>query len=294
MIKKASIILTLFLLLSLSACSSNAKVSPEFNKKSGRLIALLPEEVPGTVSREKSQYIRAAVIDRLRSKGFLILEDSLINKVCSDSKCPERKILEEKYLVEGFARLNLESVYSANFVAGIYSTILGDVSITDLQGEEIYSNEYRQSKHGGLLFNTGQVIQGLISQIMGNSDKEFDLLTQKFARGVLRGLPKIEKRGQVDDALEVGIDSINVQAVNKPVYKVCASGSPTSEATLIVNQLRTNLREVSSGRYCGIYRLENEKNDRLIIELRSPFGNSDRKDLLIPMGGSVASKQLNV
>ena len=286
--------LILIIVLLLTACSSGAKISPEFDNKTGRLIALLPNDAPSSIQREKSEAIRQAVIDRLKSKGLFVLEDSLVRRTCSSPACPEKEQLEKNYLVENYATLELESAYRTNFVAGVYSTIAGEFKLLDSNGKEIYSKECRQSKRGGLLFNSGQVIQGLVSQITADTNREFEGLSQKFARGLLKDIPKITKRGQIDDAILVGIDKIEIDKKKAPIYKVCALGSPTSEATLIINQTRTNLREVSSGRYCGIYRLESDSEDKLTIELRSPFGNSDRKEIGIPLSGATKKDFLNV
>jgi len=275
--------LLIMLLTLFNACSSKAKISPEFSGETGRLIALLPSDAPSDIQREKVSAIRFAVIDRLRSMGFFVLEDSIINRICSSPECTEKDQLEEKYFVESFAKLKLKSVYRTNFGAGTYSTIAGQFQILSPSGDEVYLKEYRQSKRGGLLFNSGQAIQALTSQFTENKNEEFEQLSSKFTKGLLKEIPNATQRGQIDDAIAVGIDKIEVEKQNAPVYKVCALGSPTSEATLIVNKIRTNLREVTSGRYCGIYRIEERDRENLSIELRSPFGNSERKDLGIPV-----------
>ncbi|MBX7138013.1 MAG: hypothetical protein K1X83_08525 [Oligoflexia bacterium] len=274
-----AVFLTLLLLLCLAACSSaKAKIAPQAAQGTAGQIALMPIEAPADIARERVAYIREAILAELRNSGYAVLDDQLVQKLCTSSSCPERTRLATDYLVENFATLKLKSVDRNNFLAGYYNAISGNLSLVDSSGHELATVDLTESEKGGLIFNSGQLFQGIRSQAQNSAQESFANLADKFARSAVAKLPRPAAVKIGDDALGIDIQKIEVTPVEIPLYRLCAKATPRSMAYLVINKLKTNLRETAPGNYCGIYRLDGV-SDTPAVELRSPFGNSVRREL---------------
>lgn len=278
--KRLLFIASLLLFGALGGCSSSVKVTAPAGEIDAGLIAVLPVNYPADVTREHGEYLRTAVISELESSGYLVLDEKLVSKACSTPQCPERNRLVKDYMVESFGELSVGSVARRNFVAGYFNEISGTFVLRSQNGAELASLQVDENEKGGLLFNTGQLLQAVKSQVEGTRKDGFYLLADKFARSLVGQLPATTTR-QIDaDAVAVSIGATEVSAVNPPFYKVCANATPRSIASLILGAQRSGLRETDSGRYCGVFPLGDlSASVRPQIEVRSPFGNSMRQDL---------------
>lgn len=275
--------------LGISACAPKGASKPSAPEMNVGQVALLPIAYPSGVTRERAEYIRQAVYNDLKGSGFLVLDSQVVDRICSDAPCAGRSKLASEYKVESFLELNISSAARNNFVAGYYNTIQGQAKLKDRQGKELASLDETESERGGLLFNSGQLLQGLISTSKNTQKDSFNFLAERFARKLVDRLPS-QKRVQLDpSALALNLNKVEVQALRPPIYHVCADATPNALMYYVSGKLRSNMREVQKGRYCSNYSLEPYfySDVKPAVELRSPFGNSLRQELnlsAIPRG----------
>lgn len=278
-------LIALFLLLNFMLGCSSGKVKIAESAKSANLssLAMLPVEYPPDVQREKVDALARAVQSELRNSGFIVLADKIVRQTCSSSPCPERRLLAEKYDVDGFASLSVASVNRTNFIAGFYNIISGTLTISDVNAEPLVVVEHKEAERGGLLFNTGQVFQAVISYEQNREAESFAKLSTAFAQKLVSRLPRPDgvEVETGDDSLT--IRSVKVRQLEPEVFELCVDASEGSLVSAIINRAKTNLRPVGKEKYCGafLYRTSPaEATDRLLtVEARSPFGESVRKEV---------------
>jgi len=274
--------LIIFFILSCSACSS-AKVKLSHGIKDGgfRSLAVLPVEYPADIPREKVDAIHDAVEAELKNSGFVVLADKIVRQTCSSPACPERDALASKYLVDGFATVNVGSVSRTNFVAGFYNAIKGKLRISDKTDKELVTIEHTQSERGGLLFNTGQIVQGLTSYANNTEQASFTKLASGLAQTLASKVPRTKDAALNSDAAAVNLGDVEFKQVRPGVFRVCTEAAPNMLVSVIINRQRSNLRPAGNARYCGSFLLDppDMKDAVLKVEARSAFGNSVQKEI---------------
>ena len=269
--------LLLFTLLMLNACGPSVKISPEFEAQRPNMLALLPIEAPETMRAQRINFIRSSLLSELKDQGFMIIDDKIISSFCSSSKCENKSEITAKYPVDAFIKLTIAKSSNSNFGLGSYSAVEGELEITDVSDRSLFKVKHTESKRGGLIFQSGQVFQGLKEQFQNFGDDEFNTLAAKFAKTLVSKIPKEE---QSNTNIEVAqIKRITNKRIAKNVHRICIKGTPNSLASLIYSRKKANLREVRSGEYCGIFYLDNKlkANNQFQLELRSAFGNPSTK-----------------
>lgn len=270
-----------------SACGPKIKNSLPPGAALPASIAVLPADYSGEIPREHVDLVRNAIISGLRNQNFVVVEDKVVQSVCATPQCPEREKLSRDYLVDSFATITLDSFSKNNFIAGYFNELHGKLTITDARGTELTTIDHTQTESGGILFQSGQVFQGIISQVKHSSDSVFEDIADNFAKTIVEKLPP--HSGSSGDSraegLEIALPSVSVQWSGKSSYSVCAQGTPHSFASIIVNEARSSLREVSPGKYCGSFSslVAPVGGTVQAVELRTAFGNSVRKDISIPV-----------
>lgn len=250
-------------------------------------LALLPPDYSGEIPRERVSLVRQAIINQLRNKDFVVLDDQAVSSVCSSPACPEREALAKKYLVDGFATLTLTSFSRNNFFAGYYNELSGDLAVVDRSGRELIKVADTQNEEGGLLLQSGQVFQAIISSVKNTGDEVFDKLADKFAHTVVEQLPAPAAPANrlTQEGLTVALTTASASWTSPKAYQVCAKGTPNSFAYLLSGKNRSNLREVSPGSYCANFSalVTEDAAHNASIELRSAFGTSVRQDVSLPV-----------
>ncbi len=271
--------LFLIVLLVLGACSGSKTFKPITSGNSPKVLVLLETESPPDMSRERIAYIQNALLSELKSSGFYVLEPGLTSAKCGGSDCPNRKVLAQSFGAQGFLKLKLDSISRNNFIAGYYNSVGGSVVLSDVNSKELFSFKHSESEKGGLLFNTGQIFQGLKSQVANSKADSFDALADNFVKGLVARMPAAEKEAAPESDLR--IVKTSAKALGNGVYYVCGEGSLGALGYLVIGRERSNLREVNPGNYCGNFALSplalQGRNPQ--IELRSALGSSVRSDL---------------
>lgn len=268
-------ILLVFLTL-LAGCSGMTTLNPLLEKSPPKTLALLPLNTKNDINRERAEALYKLVGQELRNRGYLLLDNQLVTKFCGSVPCETDPIFSN-YKTDATALVEIESISQNNFVAGYYNTISGSLDLSDKEKMSLAMVSHTESESGGVLLQSGQVIQGIIDQIEHTGDEGFVLLAQRFARSVANKLPVTGGSNQGTPA----INNISAKSTKRDLVKICATSSEGLLATLVGSKLRSTLRETTPGNYCGIFRkdsLASQKRE-LSVEIRSPFGASTRKNI---------------
>jgi len=273
--------------LAAAACGPTVKNSLPPGALLPSSIAVLPAHYSGEIPREHVDLVREAVISGLRNQNFVVVEDKVVQATCSTPLCPEKSTLARDYLIDSFATVSLDSFSKNNFIAGYFNEIHGKLTITDVSGKELTTIDHTQTESGGVLFQSGQIFQGIISQVKHSSDSVFEDIADNFAKTIVEKLPahSDSTTSQRSEGLEVALTSATVQWSGQSSYTVCAQGTPHSFAYLLLDQTRSSLRETSPGRYCGGFStlVAPTAGGVQAVELRTAFGNSVRQNITIPV-----------
>jgi hypothetical protein len=250
-------------------------------------LAVLPADYSVDIPRGRVDLVHSALAQELRNQKFLVVEDSVVQSLCSSPTCPERDNISKQLLVDGFVTLHLSSFSKNNFIAGYYNQLAGDITVTNSSGAELIKVSHTESDSGGVLLESGQVIQGIISQVKNSGDNVFESLAEKFAKSVVETLPRGQTtaRTMKSEGAEVTLLSTQSEWRSPNSLSVCAKGTPHSFAFLQTAGVLSPLRESSPGEYCGLFSTIalSSQQQRNFIELRSAFGSSVRRDITLPV-----------
>ncbi len=276
---------SIFLLI---GCGPKVTVSPEFESKKPKLVAFLGTIAPEDIRKERVDYLTATVRSAVQGRDYLLLDESVVRKVCPKADCADRKQLADRYGVQGFVTLKLDSVSRHNFGVGYWNSVHGVLSLTGVNGEELLAIDHSEREQGGVVFQSGQVLQGLIEQVNNSGDDSFNKLADKFSRTLALKLPKAPPSaagGTVIAANETDLEMVDVRQIRSEVYEICARSKTSSAVSILMNRQRTNLRPVGPGRYCGIYRLQRKgvAPGSITVEARSAFGAIQRRDIALDL-----------
>lgn len=264
-------------LLLVVGCGPKVNLEPSFTEATPQIFALLPLSGPPEARRERLEFLQASLASELRNEGFYLLDERIVNRVCATPGCPERTQLVERYPVDGFIELTIETISRNDFGLGFYNTIVGTLKVADRGGKELAVVEYQESQRGGLLFQSGQVFQGIKESVANAGDESFNHLAAKFVGTVVDSLPEPRAQEGDENDAAAAIASVSARKTSPAIYEICARGTPNSLASLVLGRRKTNLRETEPGFYCGIYRLNSDLSKDLAVELRSAFGSPVRE-----------------
>ena len=265
------------LILILSACGPVVHQSSKQAGEPVATVALLPVRTETDIARERLDYLRSALSRELRSSGYTLLDDRIVLATCSVQECPERTKLIGEYGVSRFLELAVKSIDRADVVAAQYTGVSGVLKLRDAQFNELLAIDHLESQRGGLLFNSGQILQGIISTVEDSSDGGFKNVADKFATTVVGRLPPPATQSmQRSEETEVAISKTNLSPLGSGRYQLCVNGTSGSSAALVVDRLKSPLREVAHGKYCGNFILAGlaTPDSHLGVELSSPFGST--------------------
>jgi hypothetical protein len=285
-VRRSTQILLALISLTLTACAPKVTSSLPVGGSLPLALAVLPPDYSGDIPRERVDIVHDAIVQELRNRNFLVADQTIMSNLCSAPSCPERSEIARNYLIDGFVTVKLDSFSRNNFIAGYYNQLQGSVSITDTKDAQLISVSHTENESGGVLLQSGQVFQGILSQIRHSGDEVFDDLSERFAHQVVEKLPapsSSESPGR-PESTSLALTAATAELTSPSTYTVCAHGTPHSFAYLLLGTTRTPLREVSPGRYCRVFSslVSGPSVGAEAIELRTAFGNSAREAVSIP------------
>jgi hypothetical protein len=246
------------------------------NKNSVQTVAVLPLAYETELAEERRVLLYERLRTALAQHGYRVVISEVISDYCSSHDCSERVGLEQALHVDAVVDFSIASLAEANFLGGYFSRLSGTVRLLQGQGPLI-SVGHAVSERGGFLFNSGQVLKGLESQVERFGDSGFDRLAQKLIAQMVRELPSSNPNKQNLLSLKIPvIEKLHVSALGPRGLKVCLNGTPAHYGTILIESRRVPLREVQTGFYCGAFRRD-FKGQPASVELKSTFGLSTRK-----------------
>jgi len=269
----------LFLTLMLNACSASKVLlsRPESNRIS--VVAVLPNSAVVGIRPERAKLIRSAVVAELRNRGFLLLEDRIVNQICRDSICADRQRLFADYQADAAAELSLQSVSTNNFLLGYYDSIDGQLAFKGSDGRPLELVRHAERKQGGIFANTGQAITALKSQSDRFNDDSFEPLARNFARALIG---KVSEPAAVDlsaKSAALNLGDVSVSQIPPAISKICVSGTPGGMVSVNFGGNSAYLNELKAGQYCtALSSLGLQTSEPWQVELRAATGLSVKKN----------------
>lgn len=266
-----------------SGCAASKVTVQNKEALAFRSVAVLPTSYPGTVARERVDYLRSSLASQLRAEGYLVLDDSVTKRVCGgEPACPGRATLFDQHGVEALFSFVVDSYSESNFLAGYVHTLKGKVSMIGRDEKVLFEIEHATDDKGGLLFNSGQLVEAVSSQAKYGGSAGFSKVADEFIRTLSSKLPSPGASPKIDEEFGAGIMIADARAkeIKPAVFEICTSASPGLIGVFSTGANRTTLREIKSGEYCGIFRIEGIEPTRSpFVEIRSPYGEAARRDI---------------
>ena len=275
-----SLSLVVVVTLAFIGCGPKAQLKPDFEKLNVASLAVLPIIDKSELPQDQVAAAFQGLAQELRNAGFLVLDDSITQSVCPSMPCPEQRRLFDDYLVDATVQLTIDSTTQTNVLAGYYNDLSGSLTLNNKNGEELAKITGTEREKGGLLFNTSQILQGLISQ---SRNEGVGKLLNPFFRKLVAQVPSPSAQAQRNtDATTIAIKSINTRVTGADEREICVSATPRSLAFVLLGRIKSNLPEISPGKYCRQYFLNASfGTGSAEIEVRSPVGNSIRSPLTL-------------
>ncbi|HMO18841.1 MAG TPA: hypothetical protein PKA63_12175 [Oligoflexia bacterium] len=270
-----------FLFLALTACGPSITKSPKLIEDKNPYIAFIPGKAVEGISRERLIYISELARLGLESRGYILLSPEVIEHVCINPDCSNIREITGRYKIAKIAYLDIESSSNIDFLAGYYSSLTGQFNLENTDSISLYHATHTERDSGGLILESGQVIQAIINQIRNGDESSVDKLSYRFVSSLLKELPNGEKK-ILNSKEKLSIEKTATENHLKGNTKLCAYGTPFQSAWLISSKRESaELREVEEGKYCGIFRLVGpwDTERGLRVELRSPYGELVRSEV---------------
>lgn len=280
----AGLLALLVLATSLLGCAPTVTRPAGSNELTAiKALAVLPPEYPSDIPRERVDAFRVALESQLMSSGYLLVEAAQIVRFCSSPACPERKRIAAELGVDTFLAVKLKKQQRSNFLAGYYNALAGELILSDSQGHELLLVSHAESERGGLLFSSGQLLQGIQSTVSNAQIDSFSVLAERFAAETIIKLPPPAAASNGTQGAEaIKIDSVDIKAIRSDLYKVCIVGTPHMTAYVRQAFLKTSLSETTPGQYCGTLLVDNQQKLAPInVELRSSFGRVSERSVVL-------------
>ena len=277
----------LVLLLAICACGPTVKYIVPVESIKIKTIAILPTQLKSDLRRERIDYLITQLNSELNSRSFIIVDPSLANKICqpeqAQADCDQPEVFSDKYGVDGFIQLQIDSVSRTNLIAATYNAIRGKLVLYNPMMKKVAQISASESERGGLLFNSGQLVVGLESTLENSEDHSFNLSAQNLIQALVGKLPvAATELGAVSEQLPApSILGVTFKNLGKSRYEVCLDGQAGDSAFLLIDKTRSELREVSKGRYCSKLLLGGvlQEQTRFRAELRTAYGIAEEREI---------------
>lgn len=280
--KKSFISQFLFLLLFVSCSNSKIKVSSEFKETKPKLVALLPIKSTLDLRDARVVILEQLIRSNLKLRGYTLVEEPVVKKICPTYDCQQVAKLFSGYGISAYVQAEIESFSRNNFGLGFYNTISGNIKFSDRNGKELLKVVRSEKEKGGLLFQSGQILQGLKEQLNNSGDEAFNLLAEKFSRELAWGVPAYDNQAAATDSLaQSKLELASLDEIKPQLYKICARSDNGSLVNLVFKRERVSLKSNASGLFCRILWLNDIalSNNNIFLEARTAYGDVVRKDL---------------
>ncbi len=251
----------------ISACGPKVTVSKN-EIISLRKVALLPVKSETQITRERLEILQKSLLRSLTAKGYQVVD---LTSFCNTKDCENWQTVTEFSRPDALVQLSVSSSNSANILAGHYYSISGRLDLYDLNKEKLSSIEHTESDRGGLLFNTGQVLEGLKSTANSLEGDFFPGLADKFTKITVGKLPA--PKGELANS-EIVLENGKIIPLGSGRFSICAdaplknNGIQSTEALAVkIGKFSYPLRKVSDKTFCGSYLVDRESASLSSLQL---------------------------
>jgi hypothetical protein len=270
----------------LGACSRSSKPLSETDRariSQFNSLAYLPPKSEDDTSREFVTGLDSQVQLELKNRGYELLDQDIVRMRCSEGRCQD---LSADAHIDALAQFTLNKVRRINALIGHFNEVAGTLTILNPDGTMLTAISEIVRDRGGLLFNTGQVIKGIVSTIENTAREKYALLGAKLARNISLQLPIPEKSARttvsifsVTASFEKRGIKVRKSGSTPEASTVCLNGTPHQLARLEIDKREVNMIELSPGKYCRTIATEILTNPKFSgqVELRSTFGATVRQ-----------------
>lgn len=221
-----SIVLLLLSLVLATGCSSSKVVLPLQKAELPPDIYVDSIEIDQHIAREHSDLLEESIRASLVNKGYLI------------TNAPPSSLR---------ARVNISQLERRSILLGHLNTISGRIDLHDDMGKPVLAVEHTEVERGGILFNTGQLLKGIQSEINNATFSAFTQWLRNFSNGLLSELPT-PMANRAEYFVEPMLGTVHYR--EDPSKTLCASGTPALRMTLKTRLGEFPLAEREQGHYC--------------------------------------------
>lgn len=266
-----------------TGCGVKVQRSPELDSANLLTVAIIPPVFESELPRERQELLYSLIENEMRSSGFIVLDRAAVTRVCGSDKCAQPGKLFQKYPVDAIARLTVDSSVQANILIGSYRSLGGMLELSPKSGPALVSVKGSESERGGLLFNTGQIFEGLKTTADG-SDSVFQKLARRFVQKLVVALPR-PKSSAAATSFQPNIVMIQREPREGVTDNVCLTGDPGLLASIRNGRRVVGLREVQPGKYCNfvLRSVLDQSKAQWVAELRSLYGALATREIPNPM-----------
>jgi hypothetical protein len=268
------------------ACSRSSGPLPEAARtriSTFNSLAYLPPKSEDDAPKEFITELDQKLQSELKNRGYILLDQDIVKLQCPDGQCQN---LPSDSHVDALARFTLNKVRRINALIGHFNEVAGTLTILNPDGTLVTAISEIIRDRGGLLFNAGQVLKGIVSTLRNTAQEKYALLGAKLARNLALQLPIPEK----SEPSVVSISAVTASFENRGIKAtrsgatpeastICLNGTPNQIARLEIDRREINMIELSPGRYCRTIATEILTNTEFSkqVELRSTFGTTVRQ-----------------
>lgn len=266
-------LISILLALLLTACGPKVKISTEHGQRL-RTVFVLPPSFKSKIAREKIEYINSAFSRNLVANGFQVSSPQLLERVCPEGLCPDIKNLAAQTDSDIVARITVSDITSANILAGYFQSISGSAEFFDRNGKEVAKVQYTQRERGGLIFDSGQIVQGIRKTVGKLQDSSFTNLADKFVATLVAKLPP---PGGKLEVLDLDFGKSSVESMGDGKYLGCVESSNAASANLQYGKTSIPLRPAGPKKFCAVFLLDlsnNKDGPHWIINLFGHYGET--------------------
>lgn len=269
----------LAVLIGLTGCGAPAIFAGGKSLPAGSPIAVLTPLTAEPMSRERVSFFQASLARELESSGYRVVDQRRVDTACRAADCSGTPRLSEHFPDAVVAQLRIERIRRLNLLAAYYNSISGTLDLTSPDGSELITVRNTQRERGGLVFNSGQVFQGLTETVSNVRHKGADSIAEKFVHELVAKLPEpteTSPQARLEQPPEIGSKTMTRKGFNT---SVCVTGDPGNTASVVEGRSRATLLEVTPGNYCGTVPSILIASGTPEVELLSPLGQRSRSPL---------------
>ena len=269
-------LLTLLFVPMFVACTTTSVIlAPEDNSLPAH-IHFQPVQYESELTREHQTAIERVALAAIRNRGFLVSSKA-------NGELPS-------------VRLTVTTLRRDSVLAGHVNIISGRIEFYNKSGSRIAAGEHTESERGGLLFNSGQILAGITSELDNLGGNSFDDWIERFAMSLTGTLPKPDALGAgTPPARQPVIEDVHITKRGKN-HEVCFKSLNAAEALLRIKNTSFPMRHIQAqNSFCVAipeWLLSGVDYSAAVLHATSPFGVRSTQEIVLADTESLCSDLL--